>query len=129
MLFKHVENFHEKSTFYSSYKKFWVVENSFAIIEKLIIVNTRKRDKKISTYSFSTLYTTISHNLLIKVLSEIMHFAFISKVHIKIGFSATSRYCNSKALGKRFFTEKNLIKAITFLIKSCYFTIRNIVFN
>ena len=32
MIFKHDDSFHNKSTFYSSYKKFWVVENSFPII-------------------------------------------------------------------------------------------------
>ena len=32
MLFKHVENFHNESTFYSSYKKLWIVKNSFPII-------------------------------------------------------------------------------------------------
>ena len=45
MLFKDVENVHEKSTFYSSYKKFWVKENYFPIIEKLDIIMTRKRVK------------------------------------------------------------------------------------
>ena len=57
MRFKHVENFHNKTTFCSSHKKFWVVENSFPIIEKLNITNTRKRAKKISTSDFSTLYS------------------------------------------------------------------------
>ena len=36
MLFKYVENFHNKSLFYSSYKKLWVVENSFPVIEKSV---------------------------------------------------------------------------------------------
>ena len=45
MLFKDVENVHKKSTFYSSYKKFWVKENYFPIIEKLDIIMTRKRVK------------------------------------------------------------------------------------
>ena len=47
MLSKRVENFHNKSTFYSSYKKFCVVGNSILIIEKLDIINTRKRAKKL----------------------------------------------------------------------------------
>ena len=64
ILFKHVENLHNKTTFYSSYKKFWVAENYFPITEKLNIINTRKRTKRISIYGFSTLYTTIPHNLL-----------------------------------------------------------------
>ena len=43
MLFKHVENVHNKSTFYSRYKKSWVVENYFPIIEKINNMSTRKR--------------------------------------------------------------------------------------
>ena len=74
MLFKDVENVHKKSTFYSSYKKFWVKENYFQIIEKLDIIMTRKGLKV-----FSTLHTTVPHNLLIKVISEIIHFVFNRK--------------------------------------------------
>ena len=129
ILFKHVENFHNKSTLYSSYKRFWAVENSFLIIEKLNIINTRKRAKTLVTYNFNTLYTIKSNNLLIKVLSEIIHFVFKSKVGSKIGFSATSIYWTLRGLGKRYFTEKSIIETITFLIKSCYFTIRNVLFK
>ena len=39
------------------------MENSSPIIEKLDIINIRKRAKKISTNDFSTSYTTIPHNL------------------------------------------------------------------
>ena len=83
----------------------------------------------ITTYDFSTLCTTLLQNLLIKVLSEIIHFVFKTKVRSKVWFSATSIYRTSKGLGKRFFTEKNLIEIITFLIKYFYFTIKNIVFQ
>ena len=92
MLIKHVEHFHKKIILFSSYKKFLVVENSFPIIEKLDIIKTRKKVKHISTYDFSTLYTTIPHNLLIKVFSDIIHFVSKSKVCSKIGFSPASIY-------------------------------------
>ena len=46
MLFQHIENFHNKRTFYSIYKKFWIVKNSFPIIEKLNIINTKKELKE-----------------------------------------------------------------------------------
>ena len=93
------------------------MENYFPLIEKLNIVSTRKRGKQFSTFDFSPLYTTILHNLLIKVLSEIIHFIFKLKVRSKIGFSATSVYSvywTFKGLGKRFFAEKNLIEIVTF---------------
>ena len=35
-LFKHVGNFHNKSTSYSSYKKFWVVENCYFTIGNMV---------------------------------------------------------------------------------------------
>ena len=101
ILFKGIEEFYNKTTFYSSYKKFWVVENSFPIIEKLNIIKTRQWAKKVSTYDFRTLYTTIPHKLLIKVLSEIIHFVFKLKVRSKIGFSTASVYWTFKGLGKR----------------------------
>ena len=51
---------------------------------------TIKDAKNISTNDFSILHTTIPYNLLVKVVSEIIHFVFKSKVCSKIGFSATS---------------------------------------
>ena len=75
----------------------------FPIIVKLNTINTRKGAKTISTNDFSTLYTTILHNFLIKVLSDIIYFVFKSKIPSKIGFSATSIYRTSKGLGKRYF--------------------------
>ena len=72
------------------------------------------------------LYTTITHEL---YLSEIIHFVFKSKVPSKTGSSETSIYWIYKSLGKRCFTENNLAEAITFLIKSSYFTIGNMLFK
>ena len=53
VLFEHVKNSYDKSTFYSSYKKLRVVEAFFPIIEKL------NRPIKISLYNFRTFYTGI----------------------------------------------------------------------
>ena len=88
-----------------------------------------KGPKKNSTYDFSPLHIPIAYNLLIKVFSEIIYFVFKSKVCSKIRFSATSRYWTSKDLDIKYFTEKKLIEAATFLIKNCYFTVGNIVFK
>ena len=69
MIFAHIESFHNKSLFYSNYKKFWVVQNSFPIVEKVDKINLKRNAKNISTFDFSTLYTTLPHDLLIQVLS------------------------------------------------------------
>ena len=76
MVFNTVESSHNKSFFYSGCKKFWVLQNSFPIGTKLKKINDKKKAKSISTFDFSTLYTTILHKLLLKVLSETINFVF-----------------------------------------------------
>ena len=53
MLFKHVENFYNISTFYSSCKNFWVVENSLPIIEKVNLINIKIRAKRFLAMIFA----------------------------------------------------------------------------
>ena len=79
MIFDHVKSFDRKSLFYACFKTFWFVENSLLIFTKFNKINTKKKAKSISTFDFTTLYTTIPHNLLIKVLSEATIFVFKSK--------------------------------------------------
>ena len=52
------------------------VQSSFPIVEKLTKINHKNDSKTISTFDFSTLYTIIPHNLLIKVLNKIISFVF-----------------------------------------------------
>ena len=129
MIFAHVESFHTKSKFYSNFKKFWVVQNSFPIIEKLKRINLKKNAKSIATFDFSTLYTTIPHDLLIKVLSEIITFVFKSSIRNRIGFSPSSIYWTSKGMDKRYFTKQSLIDTVSYLIKKCYFRVGNQTFK
>ena len=121
--------FHRKSSFYTCFKKFWIVENSFSIVTKLNKINTKKKGKSISTFDFTTSYTKIPHNLVIKVLSEVINFAFKSKTQNRIGFSKTSIYWTSRGWGRRCFTRQTLIDVILFLITRSYFTIGNLVFK
>ena len=75
-IFNHVHNFHKTSHFYKNYNRFWVIENSAPIIEKLTRINEKKNAKDISTYDFSTLYTKLQHDDLIQNLDGIVDFAF-----------------------------------------------------
>ena len=73
-LFKQVQSFHAKSKFYKNYNLFWVIENSQPLIDKLDVINTRKKAKEVSTFDFSTLYTNLPHDDLLRVLNEIIYF-------------------------------------------------------
>ena len=127
MIFNIVESFYNKSFFYSGCKKFWVVQNSFPIVRKLNKINVKKKAKSISTFGFSALYATIPHKLLLKMLSEVINFAFKSKVRKHIAFSKTSIYWTSKGAGRRYFTKQTLVNAMSFLLNKCFFTIGNMV--
>ena len=55
LIFKQIQNFHDQSKFYKNYNRFWVINNSKPLIERLDVINTRKKAKDISTFDFSTL--------------------------------------------------------------------------
>ena len=57
---------------------------------------------------------------LLKVLLEVINFAFKSKVRKCIGFSKTSVYWTSKDAERRYFTKQTLVNAISFLIKKMF---------
>ena len=78
MIFSTVESFQSKSFIYLGCKKFWIVKSPFPIVTKLNKINIRKKAKSIPTFDFSTLYTTIPLELLIKLLSEVINFVFKS---------------------------------------------------
>ena len=123
IIFNAVESFHNKSLFYSGYKKFWVAQNYFPIATKLNTFSVKKKAKSISTFDFSTLYTTIPYKLLLNVLSEVINLAFKSKVRKRIGFSKASIYWTSKEAGRTHFTKQTLVKVVSFLINKCFFTL------
>ena len=128
LLFASVENFYKKSKFYSRLNKFWVVQNSFPVTQKLDKMNNTNNAKCISTFDFSTLYTKIPHDLLIIVLNEIIDLVFKGNMYTKIGFSEKSIYWTNKGVGKRVFSKDALKSAVKYLIKQCYFSVGNVIF-
>ena len=71
-----IENFRRKSKLPSNYNKFWVLQNVDPAIESINIINRNKKAKPLATYDFSTLYTTLPHDKLIKRLCNVIDFAF-----------------------------------------------------
>ena len=125
LIFNQVQSFHDKSTFYANYKKFWVVENSTPVINKLERINSKNNAKSISTYDFSTLYTKIEHHNLLKILFEIIDFVFSAGRKKYIAFSNKSAYWTNNKWNS--FSKTSLKTAVKHLITECYFTIGDIV--
>ena len=76
LIYFQIENFRRKSKLSSNYNKFWVLQNVVPAIESINIINRNKKAKPIVTYDFSTLYTTLPHDKLIKRLCNVIDFAF-----------------------------------------------------
>ena len=97
------------------------VVNAFPIATMLNKINVKKNS--ISNFESNTFIATTLYKLLIKVLSEVISFVFKSKVRGNVGFSKTSIYWTSNVVGRRYFTEQNLVNAIYFLINKCLVTL------
>ena len=126
LIFEQVQNFHLKSKFYGNINCFWVVKNSFPVIEKLDKINKRKGAKCISTYDFSTLYTKIEHSSLIEVLNNIVDFAFKGGGGESIRIDGKYAFWSSSK--SNIFNKENIKLAIRHLIKECYFKVGDSVF-
>ena len=125
---KQIENFHHKNTFYTNYKKYWVVQNSMQVIADLDKINKRKKAKSISTYDFATLYTKIPHDQLIQSLNEAIDFAFNGGNKKYLKFNDNYAYWSSKGGGPHF-TKESLKVATKHLILSCYFKVGDKLFR
>ena len=132
-IFQQIQNFHFKSHFYKNYKKFWVIENSKTLLKKLDALNLKKNAKDISTFDFSTLYTKLPHNDLIKVLQDIIEFVggrkspdgnrkYLTVLGNSCFFTQSKRKSHS-------YTVAQVKMLVSHLISETYFTVGNINFR
>ena len=98
LIFNQIQNFHAESKFYKNYNRFWVINNSKPLIERLDVINTRKKAKDISTFDFSTLYTKLPHRDLIKVLNSHIDFVFDGGTSKYLGYSDNKVFWKNKFL-------------------------------
>ena len=129
LLYKSVEKYHSKSKSYSGVNSFWIIQNNKPVIDTLNKLNNRKAAKSVTTYDFSTLYTNIPHDKLIRTINSVIDFAFKGRTQEKISINSygIANWCNSS---KYFvFDIKSLKKAVEYVIKNCYFAIGDQVFQ
>ena len=85
-------------------------------------INVKK--KSISIFDCSILYTTILHQFLLKVPSEVIIFVFklksenalASLKHLSIGLLGEDT-------GRRYFTKQTLVSPISYLMNKCFVTL------
>ena len=127
MILKQIQTFHEKSNFYSNYKKSWVAENFKPVKDRLDQRNTKQNARIISAIHFSTLYTKLPQKYLLKVLFDFIDFGFNGGSKKKIDFSLKNAFWLSKPKSKSFFTKTSLKRTKQFLIDNQYFSVDSVV--
>ncbi len=128
LIFHQIENFHKKAKFLKNYNKFWVLQNIEPVLDIIKNINRKKGAKSIATYDFSTLYTKLPHDKLIKELHKLIDFVFEGgdRKYIKINKWGKASW------GKKFkdstgYTRHSLKVAVKHLIQNCFFSVGNTV--
>ena len=128
-IYHQIENYHLKAKFLSNYNKFWVIQNSDPILESIGRINKKKNAKSISTFDFSTLYTKLPHDKLIKELSDLINFVFDGGTSKYIIISDYGKVYWAKRKHKTYtsFSKNSLKTTLKHLIENCYFNVGPIV--
>ena len=100
----------------------WILKNSTNLLSSLGHLGLRKATS-IQTFVFSTLYTSIPHDLLKSRMNNIINNAFIHKngyTHIKVGRNK-SYFTNDPLIGDNKYTASEICEMIEFLVDNIYF--------
>ena len=76
LFYKQIEAYNHKSRFFTGVNSFWVVQSNKPVFTAINKLNKRNKAISISTFDFSTLYTKLPHNQLLKVLHKLIDFCF-----------------------------------------------------
>ena len=79
-------------------------------------INTRQNVKLISTFGFTTLYTKLPYNDLLKVLFDLIYFGFNGGWKKQIDFSWKNAFWSNKLKTKSFFTKTTLKRTVLFVV-------------
>ena len=119
LIYFQIENFHRKSKFLSNYNKFWLLQNVDPVIENINIINRKKKAKSIATYDFSTFYTKLPPDKLIKKMFNVIDFVFKggNRTHICI-FKNNVVYWGKKSKDIITFSKSTLTTSLKQLIQN-----------
>jgi hypothetical protein len=130
LFYSQINAYYNKSTFNPCIKHLWIVQSNDTLLQEINNINKRKSARTISTYDFSSLYTNIPHDSLLRVLEGIVDFSFKGGTSKYI--SVTKSGANwVKAINnvKRYYTNETVKEAINFILENCHFKIGTGVFK
>ena len=120
---KQIETYNKKSHYYSGIKSYWIIQNRDPVLEAVNKSVSRKSAKCVSSFDFSTLYTSIPHDKLLEVLGKIIDFVFKGGTRKKIAINrfGTAYWVDNRQSSSNKFMKESIINAVSYLIRNCYF--------
>ena len=128
---RQVDRYHKMAHFYSGVKTYWIVQNRNPVLDAVRKSCNRRTAKCVSSFDFSTLYTKIPHDKLIKVLSGIIDFVFKGGTRRKIAINKSGKayWFDKNTTSSVVYSKTSINEAMSYLIRNCYFRLGNRLFR
>jgi hypothetical protein len=120
---------------FTGFNDYFIIDDRKEVVELMEMMNAnRKRGgrKKVSTYDFSTLYTSIPHNKLKAKMKEFVNDIFLKKDKSFIISSYHNAYMSqnrSKRSSDVSFTNEELIRAIEMIVDNSFVEYKNCIYR
>ena len=117
--------FHNRNDFYT-------IDNNSPVLDFIASNNLQNGNKSLSTFDFSTLYTSIPHHQLKDNLREFVEHVFDFKNKqfiIPNVFTKKAYFSNNKCKNKPSFSKDELIECLFYLIDNSYIKINNNIYG
>ena len=130
LMYNQIEDYNKKCHFFTGVKTFWTIQNNSPVIKSINNLNKRNKALQITSFDFSTLYTKIPHDKLLKVLNELIDFCFKGGTK---DFIAVDKYgakwVNDVTSYSLVFSKASLKKSVKYLMNNCFFQFGNKIFR
>ena len=130
LVMEHYRQYNSGITRRTSVNTFWIINNSMEVLTLIDKLNKNRKTKHFDTFDFSTLYTSIPHDILLESLNKLIIEAFrirgatfISVSYDNVFWSNTRHrdYVNTPA--------EKLIEYIKFLVDNVYISVGNRIYK
>lgn len=116
---EHVERYADKTFQNSGINLFWSIKNSNEVLDKL--QSRRNLASTLSTYDFSTLYTTLPHNLIKDKLSKLIEKTFAREKRIFLACNAFRAFFTDEPMKQyTMWTCSEVCNALHFLLDNIF---------
>jgi hypothetical protein len=125
---EHVQRYCEKTYETSGKDMFWSIKNSNEVLTKL--ENEQNHISSLSTYDFSTLYTTLPHNLIKEKLTDLIKNTFKRVEKTFIACNDHRAFFTGSGVGHyTMWTSTEVCNALTFLLENIFVRYGNTIYR